>query len=186
MGYAHQKPTRTLEKLSDPLGGLLREETSAAKVTVAKGVSVSAAKAEAIPPRGTRISRVKKPVDHDHEKRLHEELMAERRSGSEGFKVLFALAAAAALAMRSWLDLDLKMTLEALAYAIPVIAIFGLILYQARHILPAFSDSGAGMVVVALVVGIGCFYLFFADGHMSRLKRDANERRPTASPVIPH
>lgn len=162
-----------VERYSDPLGGLKRE---------GKGQAPSTTR----PARVRPITRVTKPADLDHERRLHEQLMRERDTGfTDGAKMLIAVGILACLSLRTGLDLDARMTLQAFFYALPVLGIVALAAHQARRVLPAFGDSGAGMVVVALVVGIGAFYVFFQDGHMSRMKREARDGREAASPVTP-
>jgi hypothetical protein len=86
-------------------------------------------------------------TDADRERRIHEQLLADRANKpNEGLRILFPVALVGAIALRSRLGLDWVETIQAIILCLPLCWLMGKALYALSAFLPAFDESAAALV----------------------------------------
>jgi hypothetical protein len=175
--------SKLAEPLSDPLGGLATARPAPAATatrTVPAFPSTSGPVARTALVRAVPAKRVL-AVDPARERAIHEELMQERdRADWERTRLLFVASAVCALVAGRKFGFDGQETIIAMLVCTPLVALAGWLLKQCAGFLPALNERMMTSVVVAIMVGIGAFTLFFEDGTMGRLYEGGHPgvRRP--------
>ena len=117
-----------------------------------------------------RVRRPMTPPDPDEERRIHEEIMGNREAPiADRLGLILSLSGLGAFAMAQEMELSIAMTLQAFVLCIPVILLALLALRAFGELLPAFDDLRAASVVVAIMVGIAAFSIFFSERTLGQI-----------------